>query len=286
MRTLLLVFFAGLLLAQSVPSPSVPREPRDRAEGQHRTHKKESVAQHGPESPTLPPTADAGRIDKPTARNQTEEPKQKTNQIWEEVLLPETWANWALVIVGIVAARIALKTLGAIQRQVAANEVSADAAKTSADTAARQAELAEKALHLTERADILIDAVSISTYPDFTPESEIKICFKNYGRTRGHDIRANVRLFVPDMENSATEAAPLPTTVVGAGDTYICGFQPLRDWLTGETYYGICNGQIPLRFEAQVVYSDVFGRPHSSRYSGVFRWESSSFRMDRDQEAD
>jgi hypothetical protein len=68
-------------------------------------------------------------------------------------------ADWALVIVGVIAAWAALKTLKAILRQVESNETAADATKRSADIAksaltlsAQQIELANKSLDISRTA--------------------------------------------------------------------------------------------------------------------------------------
>jgi hypothetical protein len=104
--------------------------------------------------------------------------------------------------------------------------VSAKAARESADTARGAAELAETALHLTERADILVDGVTVSTYPAFTGDTVFRIVFKNFGKTRGNHVEISSRLlFVPEIKLIVEDNRPkILAAVLGAGKTLTSAF--------------------------------------------------------------
>lgn len=296
MRTLLLVSSVALLYSQSSQLP-----PRDRAEQKQTARGKQDSSQNGPRSTVPPPAPEASGVNEPPSRNETNPAREKTDQVWKKALTPETWPNWALVIVGGFAAYAAIRTLRAIKEQAriariglkatrvatSAATVSAKAARESADTATRAAELAEKTLHLTERADMLINAVPISTYPEFNADSVIHIVFKNFGRTRASRVEVTSQLFLVGIELAGTDAQPLPVAAaVGPGADLGVSFQPMHKWLNLETFEKICNGEIVLRFEAEAVYFDVFDKRHHTRCSGTFMPEHRAFGIDSNQEAD
>jgi hypothetical protein len=202
----------------------------------------------------------------------------------------------------VAAAILALKTLSAIKEQAriariglhatrvaaSAATVSAKAARESADTARATAELAETALHLTERADILIDGVTVSTSPAFTGDTVFRIVFKNFGRTRGNRVEISSRLlFVPEIKLIVEDNRPkILAAVLGAGKTLTSAFQFMRECLTEETFERIAQGELVLRFEAEVLYFDVFDKRHHTKCSGTFMPEACGFRVDANQEAD
>jgi hypothetical protein len=198
-----------------------------------------------------------------------------------------------LSVIAVVAAGVALKTLRQIKVQariahigLRAARVAASAATASARVAADAAEMEKRALHLTERADILIEGLTISTYPRFAPESTVGIKFRNFGRTRGNQIQVKARLYTPDLGEDEEMPAIEATTVLGPGNTLTCRFQPMWNSMTGETFHGIINGQMPLRFASEIAYIDVFDPPHRTKCSGTFLPETTSFRIDANQEAD
>jgi hypothetical protein len=56
--------------------------------------------------------------------------------------------------------------------------------------------------------------------------------------------------------------------------------------LTQDTFAKVVNGDLALRFEAEVLYFDVFDKRHRTKSSGAFDPESCSFHLDENQEAD
>jgi hypothetical protein len=179
MRTLLLVCLVVQSFAQSPP--------RDRAEQKQSTDNKQGGASSAPGSTATPPASKPGGIDQPGTGDKGRPTDEKTDKVWEKAFAPEAWSNWGLLVAAVVASWLAFRTLGVIRRQT--------------EEAIRAGRLAEQALHLTERADILLDAVTVSTYPKFTADTVFKVVFKNFGRTRGNRVEINARLlFVPEIE--------------------------------------------------------------------------------------
>ena len=264
MRTLLLVCLAGLSpLLSSITSGQAVKASEEQGET------KQSKQHQADDAKALSKTA-AGEPENHQAAEQTHagEPYR-----WNKVYAPETWSNWAVVLVGIAAGLMAYRSLGIIGRQT--------------EAAVRAAELAENALHLTERADILVAGVPISTHPEFNGESVIAIVFKNFGRTRGNRVETNVRLlYVPEIELLNGGPRPTLAAVLGAGDTLTSTFQPMRKCLNKATFGRIIGEDLVLRFEAEVVYFDVFDKRHRTKCSGTFMPNNCSFRIDANQEAD
>jgi hypothetical protein len=177
--------------------------------------------------------------------------------------------------------RVAQDSLVSLRQYVGLTEKLAESAKASAETATQ-------ALHLTERADILIEAVTVSSYPEFTGDTVFRVVFKNFGRTRGIRVEIKSRLlFVPEMKLILKDDRPKTlAAVLGPGKTLKSAFQFVRDTLTQETFDMIASGKVALRFEAEIAYFDVFGKPHHTKASGTFMPEHCRFRVDANQEAD
>ena len=86
-----------------------------------------------------------------------------------------------------------------MQRQAAATETAANAAKKSA-------EVAEMALRLGERADVLLNAVALTNDPEvlssnipINPHCRVNMEFKNFGRTRAQNVRCLIGLIIPGV---------------------------------------------------------------------------------------
>jgi hypothetical protein len=158
------------------------------------------------------------------------------------------------------------------------------ATRGGAETAARAAQLAQDALFLTERADILLDGVTVSTYPEFTGDTVFRVVFKNFGRTRGNRVEISASLsFVPEVTTLVKDDRPRTSGVLGAGKTSKSAFHLIRDRMTEETFESITQGNLVLRFEAEARYFDVFGAPHHTKCSGTFMPDRCSFRIDHQE---
>jgi len=264
MRTLLIVCLAIQSFAQP-PQAS-------RTEEKQSSQAKDYGSKSRPQSPSPPPASAPSRIDQPSTGNQEDPTDKKANQVWQKAFAPETWSNWALFIAAVAATCIAIKSLGVIKRQT----LEAIGAGT----------LAKDALHLTERADILVCRVTMSTHPKFTGDTIIRIIFKNFGRTRANRVQMNGKLlFVPEIE-VIQKGPEIVAAVLGAGATRPIAFQPFRASMTEETLDRIVRETLLLRFEAEVIYFDVFQKRHRTKCSGTFMPDPCIFRLDANQEAD
>lgn len=184
------------------------------------------------------------------------------------------WSNWALVLVGGVAAWIALGTLADVKEQAVAAKISAEAAKKSAD-------FAQKAVMISERADILLDGVAVvpSRTGIIDGDAQLKLRYKNFGRTRAKDVRLKAQMLIEGMQlTNATQE--LPTLVMGVGQEQTISFQSFGECLTEATFSSIMQGKITLRFEAWAAYEDVFGASYTTRDVGTFLPRRQVFMLD------
>lgn len=210
------------------------------------------------------------------AAPQQERQSQKSCKI--PALTDPFWANWALVIVGIVAAWIALGTLGDLKKQTAATRISADAAKKSA-------EIAEASLKLVERADVLLNAAYLihSQVLSDQQNSRVILQFKNFGRTKAVEVKLKLNLIIEKVPE--TDCTEVPPIAMGAGETKDISSLRFVEFLTEQTAQGIFTGKIGLRFEGESRYRDIFGGAYRSYYEGTWGAGTNVFRIDK-QEAD
>lgn len=171
------------------------------------------------------------------AAPQQERQSQKSCKI--PALTDPFWANWALVIVGIVAAWIALGTLGDLKKQTAATRISADAAKKSA-------EIAEASLKLVERADVLLNAAYLihSQVLSDQQNSRVILQFKNFGRTKAVEVKLKLNLIIEKVPE--TDCTEVPPIAMGAGETKDISSLRFVEFLTEQTAQGIFTGKIGL----------------------------------------
>jgi len=151
-----------------------------------------------------------------------------------------------------------------MERQATGMETAANAAKKSA-------EIAEMSLKLAERADLLLEAAGPMHHPNsagvLSAYSSVMFRFKNFGRTRGANVRYEVSLSVDGNHNPTQEMEP---TVLGPGETKSLRFGQFRDWLNEETFKAIVEGRAALTFKSKVSYDDIFGESHVSEHSGTY----------------
>jgi hypothetical protein len=152
--------------------------------------------------------------------------------------------------------------------------------ETAANAAKKSAELAEMSLRLAERADVLLEAVGPVHHPNsggiLTGYSNVIFRFKNFGRTRGTNVRYEASLSVDGNHNPLTEAEP---AVLGPGETQSLRFGQFRDWLNEETFKAIVEGRASLTFKSKVTYDDTFGESHVSENSGTYVPDDRVFRQ-------
>lgn len=153
-----------------------------------------------------------------------------------------------------------------------------------ANAAKRSADYAERTARLTRRADILLDAVSLNFGQSMGgQESRVILVFKNFGPTRGNEVKLVLNIVIPGV--LATDSSLIPALAMGAGDTKQISSQQFADFLNDKTAQDIFTRQIPLKFEAEATYVDVFSAPHKSFYAGTYDWETQTFHIDK-HEAD
>lgn len=187
------------------------------------------------------------------------------------------WSNWALVIVGIVTAWIALGTLGDLKKQTAATGVSAEAAKKSA-------EIAEASLKLVERADVLLDAASLVHGEGMSgKDARVVLQFKNFGRTKAIEVNLALYLVIEGVPES--DCTQVPPISMGAGETKDVSSPRFVMFLTEKTAQAILAGTTSLRFKGEAKYQDIFGGDHRSYYEGTWDGSISVFHIDK-QETD
>jgi hypothetical protein len=153
-----------------------------------------------------------------------------------------------------------------MQRQAAATETAANAAKKSA-------EVAEMALKLGERADVLLNAVALTMDPTVLSTnsainiySRVNMEFKNFGRTRAQNVRCLIGLIIPGVPETVPPREPF---ILGPGATQLLTFEQFSATMTQKTYQDIAGGVIDLKFAGTVTYEDIFGESHSITCRGL-----------------
>jgi hypothetical protein len=130
-----------------------------------------------------------------------------------QAFAPETWANWALAIIGMGATVAAFRTLRILKRQTKAAEDAAIAARANAETAKANT----KAVINSERAWVLAD--NIGKLPEFTPTTNkleilwIHVPIKNFGKT----VARITRIFGLALIKKMDDPLPLPQEPEYAG---------------------------------------------------------------------
>ncbi|HLW52955.1 MAG TPA: hypothetical protein VKW06_08930 [Candidatus Angelobacter sp.] len=183
---------------------------------------------------------------------------------------------WATVT----GACVALSALLVLIWQTRITRRLAQVATVTADAAKDSAEIAKKALHLAERADIALEAAGLSTGQEIGKSTEVVLRFKNFGRTRANDVTFKVALTAPGVPESTSTLGPL---ILAAGAEQSVTFNRLVDWLSGETFSRINTGQDIMCFAGDVTYRDVFGVPHTTKYSGTFLPRTRTFMIGDNQ---
>jgi hypothetical protein len=157
------------------------------------------------------------------------------------------------------------------------------AAETAANAAKRSAEVAEMALKVVERADVMLDAVSLTmrtaqalhTNVPLSPYSRVSMELRNFGRTRADNVRCNINLIIPGVEQS--ERVPPDPFVIGPGASQTVMFRTFKESLTEKTYKDIESGAIDLKFAGTVSYEDIFGESHSVTCKGLLDPHTGNF---------
>ncbi|SRR6266851_3411066 len=147
MRTWLVIWLLAALVSQDKKEQSKPNP-----------QKKSSQST----TPVSPQVATKAEVEQPLAKPkeqiaQSEDTSMHVGRILEKAFAPDTWPTWALVLVGVWAARIAIRTLKAIEHEARIARDIADAAKENAVAAKANA----LALIIENRPWLLLDKVEV-----------------------------------------------------------------------------------------------------------------------------
>jgi len=210
-------------------------------------------------------------------------PEQKASR-WVDWFWPPEWANWALVIVAIWTACIAVGTLKQIALETKHSGDLAGAAKDiartaleSATAATRSANHAERATKLTQRADVLLKDFDVRVHSDnevIGQNTQFFVNIRNFGPTRANDVRFDFGMTVSGnrnpVRNSPYIEPPKVTIVMGSGDEKNVAFNKLGDVFSSEIITKIADGSSELRIIGRITYKDVFGESHSVECGGRY----------------
>lgn len=131
--------------------------------------KQSAISQRSPS----PPAESLKVVTQPTPDQKQHTSDNKAEQSYYDWFWPPVWSNWALILVAMLAARIALRTLSVIERQ-------AEAARVAAAAALEEA----KAITLSERAYVKMSHRPPGLKPiAASPVYEVHLQVKNFGRT-------------------------------------------------------------------------------------------------------
>ncbi len=130
--------FAGLFLMLVFDLP--------RSEQKSISKENQKESRKAPTPPSVS-TQVAAPPTEPTAKPKDNRPEKEPENIWHEAFSPESWPNWALVLVGSLGIFVAIRTLNAMMRQADSMErqtkATEDAAKAAIDNAIAAKEGAE-----------------------------------------------------------------------------------------------------------------------------------------------
>ncbi len=246
---------------------------------ENRPKKHQEQRKQAPSPPAVPPVA--APQSKPTPQEKEYQPRNepnKTAQIWQKAVSPETWPTWALVFVGVGAIYAALRTLGAIkrqadilERQTKATEIASEAAKASAD-----------AVKSAERPWVLATLDGRAFRPDTMNDAVIRVVCncENYGRTpptinalvakmiqldRTQTLAPEPNYSATDVQAQTSELLLAPVVLPPGGRIQRPFYLPRLGRLAVE------RGDAILYIYGQVLYRDAFGDEHETRFCYEFK---------------
>jgi hypothetical protein len=221
-------------------------------------------------------------------KEETPKPKTKEEVFKPEAKRPEAppwwdvaWSTWALVVVGVVAAYIALGTLSDIRKQTEVSKIAADAARKSA-------EVAEQTLHLTQSADVQIVGMRLTPAGPLTANTVIEVQVKNFGQSRAKQFVNDLTVGIQGRELAPVHARQYIGVVLGPGQPFTIGFEPLGPGkiLTQDDVQRVLNGELFLKIWGSLKYEDVFGKLHVVKCEGTYDRVYGNFLIDRYEPAD
>lgn len=192
-----------------------------------------------------------------------------------------------LALVGALGVGYAIRTLRAVERQALSMRRQTTHLRNSvvqalkaATAAKRSAEFAELATKASERANILLATAGIFPIGPVTGDSQLKVSYQNFGRTRAKDVSFKIEMRIEDL-NLTKGNLELPPMIMGAGQDQTITFQSFRDFLTLPIFKEIVEGKRTLRFVSSAVYQDVFGDRYTTLDIGVFETKGLCFRIEQ-----
>lgn len=213
----------------------------------------------------------------------TAEQQAPEKSIWGDV------PTWGLVIVGGIAAWIAVKTLEDIKTQTRNAKIAARAAKNSADAALKNAEAVINA----ERAWIMVNlqwrggtamrlptgAAVVAGKQVFTTDALLECVITNAGKTLAWIVDKRIALAILDPKDFPTEPDLTHVSVVDPILEPIApNGEPIRWQVTpgAEGKHGEM-GKMTIVYGA-VLYRDIFNKPRSTRFGYLV---SPSYELER-----
>src|ERR1700682_3432917 len=141
-------------------------QPGKRAAPQSNPSVQQNPTTKNPDPSPLSNASGTSVISKPPSNSKQYTGKDEPQKIWQKAFAPETWSNWALVLLGGVGSFFGFRTLRALRQQVDANRVSAEAGLVQAKAAqvsAEAARLSAQAAIDIERPWIVVSGIDAPT---------------------------------------------------------------------------------------------------------------------------
>lgn len=156
----------------------------------------------------------------------------------------------------------------------------------AANAARDSATVARDALHITERADVAIDRIAAETIGgELIADTEVIVVFHNRGRTRAKQVLFEGTLGVPGHPLIPKQMAP--PVVLAAGEQRQFGFKANLGSHIPVTALAMINlGHMTLRITGRLRYIDVFDKPHTVEFEGVWNTQRGAFGTTRYEETD
>ncbi|HYB91917.1 MAG TPA: hypothetical protein VEC38_12830 [Candidatus Binataceae bacterium] len=196
---------------------------------------------------------------------------------WQAWFWPPNWSNWALVVVAIIAACIAVRTLKEIARQSRTATINtriaaraANAAKLSADAAKQSADTSSRELVIANRAYLYLSEVTIRFYEaenvfeeDTRYKYEIVYPIFNGGQTPALYLGPFARTIVSGKPPQQTSEAALtldrPQSAVIPPNTETPVRGIYSSFVSEEELDDLRAGKRKLFFYGGLTYLDIFG---------------------------
>jgi hypothetical protein len=233
------------------------------------------------------PTIERTQVE-PTPAGQDNPHKQESNPKPGPQQRPEkppwwdvAWSTWALVVVGVIAAYIALRTLADIEEQTNATKIAANAAQ-------KTAEIAEQTLRLTQAADVQIVGVNFTPKGTLNTNTSVTVALRNFGQSRAKQFTNDLTIGIEGRKSAPVQPRQEIGVVLGPGQPFIIGFPPLGigKIVTEEELERILNGQQFLKIWGSLKYKDVFGQQRVILCEGTYDRVGGNFMIDRYESAD